>query len=315
MGGMETESTKAPPPWLAPILAVIAIVVFGIWAYIQMRHWKEPEADSVGLALNLCVTLLLWGLLVYWIIKIGRMHGVGAALPGWVYPSLGIPILAAGLLLGYIARSVQSPAQPQTASVTKNDIVSSLEPLQKAITDLPDKIQSSIHPARTPLSPPVSTPTQSVQMTPENMGSYIRNWIDKFHLTVQSTSDDPTFFSFTVTIQNARVVVSRPKTRADYVVLVTRITPNQSEQALLNKLTSDEMARMVQEMNNEAARRPDTTFASSLNPLTLVLEQQIRITGSLTEDLLIKALNNQDSTTFLLQGIVMETLRKKGLVK
>jgi hypothetical protein len=56
---------KSPNPWLGPILTIIAIVVAILWAYLQMRHWKEPEADYMSISANMLVSLLLWGVLIW----------------------------------------------------------------------------------------------------------------------------------------------------------------------------------------------------------------------------------------------------------
>jgi hypothetical protein len=64
--GMEKE--KAPHPWLPSGIAIAALVftiLFSVlWAYIQMRHWKDPDADYVAIAINIAVTLILWITLV-----------------------------------------------------------------------------------------------------------------------------------------------------------------------------------------------------------------------------------------------------------
>jgi hypothetical protein len=64
--------SKPPPPWLGPGIAIAALafsIVFSIvWAYLQMRHWKEPEADYVSIGAIILVTVLLWGALIWAII-------------------------------------------------------------------------------------------------------------------------------------------------------------------------------------------------------------------------------------------------------
>lgn len=60
---------KRPSPWLAPILTAIGIVLTALWAYIQMRHWKDPDADYLALALNMVFTGVLWSLLAILIWK------------------------------------------------------------------------------------------------------------------------------------------------------------------------------------------------------------------------------------------------------
>jgi hypothetical protein len=62
------EKEKAPHPWLPSGIAIAALVftiLFSVlWSYIQMRHWKDPDADYVAIAINIAVTLVLWITLV-----------------------------------------------------------------------------------------------------------------------------------------------------------------------------------------------------------------------------------------------------------
>jgi hypothetical protein len=61
---MDTEQKKSPSPWLGPSLTMVAILVAVVWAYIQMQHWRDPEADYVAMAENLAITLGLLTLLI-----------------------------------------------------------------------------------------------------------------------------------------------------------------------------------------------------------------------------------------------------------
>jgi len=65
---------RGPHPWLAPILSIIAICVAVIWAYLQMRHWKEPDADYVAIAVNIVVTVVLWAVLIWAIVATYRFN-------------------------------------------------------------------------------------------------------------------------------------------------------------------------------------------------------------------------------------------------
>ena len=58
------EFPKAPSPWLAPGISAIALLAFCVWAYVQMDHWKSPQADSVAIAVSIFGTGLLVVLLL-----------------------------------------------------------------------------------------------------------------------------------------------------------------------------------------------------------------------------------------------------------
>lgn len=49
---------KGPPPWLAPFLALISMVLFVAWAYLQIRHWRESNADFLGMGLTLLLYIV-----------------------------------------------------------------------------------------------------------------------------------------------------------------------------------------------------------------------------------------------------------------
>jgi hypothetical protein len=60
---------RGPSPWLAPILSFIAIAITVVWAYLQMRHWADPQRDYVTMVGNIAVPLVI---------------SCGAALIGWL---------------------------------------------------------------------------------------------------------------------------------------------------------------------------------------------------------------------------------------
>ena len=60
------EHTKGPPTWIAPLLATTSIFLFVAWAYVQIRHWSDPNADYLRIGL----TLLLSGLSVILLVAV-----------------------------------------------------------------------------------------------------------------------------------------------------------------------------------------------------------------------------------------------------
>lgn len=54
------ELKKGPSPWLAPVIAVTTLALTVFWIYLQIRHWKEPNADYMAAATNIIITALLW---------------------------------------------------------------------------------------------------------------------------------------------------------------------------------------------------------------------------------------------------------------
>jgi hypothetical protein len=54
------ESKKGPSPWLAPFIGIMGLVLTAFWIYLQIRHWKEPDADYMTVAMNVIIPALLW---------------------------------------------------------------------------------------------------------------------------------------------------------------------------------------------------------------------------------------------------------------
>ena len=51
------QNRKGPSPWLTftvgPALTVL-------WIYLNIRHWKDPNADYMAIAVNIVITASLW---------------------------------------------------------------------------------------------------------------------------------------------------------------------------------------------------------------------------------------------------------------
>jgi hypothetical protein len=56
------DNQKPPSPLLAaaPIIGGIALAVNVVWIYLNIRHWKDANADYMAIALNIVGTGLLW---------------------------------------------------------------------------------------------------------------------------------------------------------------------------------------------------------------------------------------------------------------
>ena len=68
----DLENPKGPSPWLTFGVATALTLV---WIYLNIRHWKEPNADYMAIAASIIVTALLWTWLVaaaLWNIRNGR---------------------------------------------------------------------------------------------------------------------------------------------------------------------------------------------------------------------------------------------------
>jgi hypothetical protein len=57
------------------VLAIIGLLVQLFWIYLQVRHWKEPNADYEAILINVGVMVTLWGVLVYFSVRNRGMAG------------------------------------------------------------------------------------------------------------------------------------------------------------------------------------------------------------------------------------------------
>jgi hypothetical protein len=65
---MDAESRKGPSLWLSPAIGLVGLLVTVVWAYLQMRHWRQPDADYLAIATTLTITAVLWATLLFAII-------------------------------------------------------------------------------------------------------------------------------------------------------------------------------------------------------------------------------------------------------
>jgi hypothetical protein len=80
---------KRMPPLL---IALVGLVLQALWIYLQIKHWGEPAADYMAIALNIAVTALLWVFLGFFITKVRKMEPGISVVPSWVYPALVVPL-------------------------------------------------------------------------------------------------------------------------------------------------------------------------------------------------------------------------------
>ena len=63
MGG---ENKKFP---LTLVVSIVALAVQVFWIYLQVHHWKDPNADYPAIIVNVAISVALWSGLVYLVIR------------------------------------------------------------------------------------------------------------------------------------------------------------------------------------------------------------------------------------------------------
>ena len=130
-----------------------------------------------------------------------------------------------------------------------------------------------------------SLPIRVEPLTSDNVHRKIRDWLDKFNLTVKSVNDDESYFFFIVTTDGGKKVsVSRSKGQfSDYILVKGLITASDEEKKDLESLSDDERTTAILAIKLELSRavmgyRSDNV----LHELTIF--KRIPITPSLSEE-------------------------------
>jgi hypothetical protein len=128
-------------------------------------------------------------------------------------------------------------------------------------------------------------PSRVEPITISNIHRRIRDWLDKFNLTVKSVNDEESYFHFIVTTDGGkRVSVSRSKGQfSDYVLVKGLITISEEEKKLFRAFSQDELtaARLAIQLELSRAVMGYKTD-NILEELTVF--KRIPISSTLTEE-------------------------------
>ena len=120
------------------------------------------------------------------------------------------------------------------------------------------------------------------QITPENVETNIRAWLDAFGLSAKKLQDPAFVFGFEVRASNLPLLVVREKRFDRYITIqaVLRVAPE--HQAMMAKLTKEQQDQLVGAILIEAAKaRAGVVFDRKDN--TIAVSKRVPITGGLTE--------------------------------
>ncbi len=128
-------------------------------------------------------------------------------------------------------------------------------------------------------------PTRVEPLTIDNVHRKIRDWLDKFNLTVKSTNDEESYFFFIVTTDGGKKVsVSRSKGQfSDYILVKGLITLSDEEKKELESFNDDERVAMRLAIQLELSRAVmGYKTENFLHELTIF--RRIPITPALSEE-------------------------------
>jgi hypothetical protein len=149
------------------------------------------------------------------------------------------------------------------------------------------------------------TSSPAERITPENVESHVRNWLDTYGVAVARTTNDTTYFTFGVTLHNGiGVLVSRPRTRDRYLSLEARVDLSEEHKMMLTKMSPEDATRFMDEISLEIvrARIGVTQIGTPLQAVTVQKTVPIR---DLSEYLLANSLDEVDSDV----NIIREAIR------
>lgn len=159
-----------------------------------------------------------------------------------------------------------------------------------------------------------STPTQ---ITPDNIETKIRAWLDTFGLTTQKVvplPDPNLFFMMRATTKgNNHILIFRIKPFDRYINLQSAVELGSAHKTIFEKLSADQLARFQRELTLEIVKAK-ISF-ESLPTRIIVLKKAIPITNNLTEDSFIERFDELEFATALVSqtiGASLERFAKPG---
>lgn len=134
-------------------------------------------------------------------------------------------------------------------------------------------------------------------ITPENIEEHVREWLDHFRVSSKKESA-PTGMSFLViaTLRSGNLVaIGRHNEAEEYLSLQSRVMLGPEHQVAIDAMTEEQRNQTIQEIVLELLR---TRIAHTLEgpPFrAMILSKGLRISGTLTEDVFIAAMDEMDN--------------------
>lgn len=154
------------------------------------------------------------------------------------------------------------------------------------------------------------------RVTVDNVATKVRSWIDNFQLSVRTNPLPEAYFRYEVTMRNGNVVVvARPKERDRYIVIAGRLVSDAPTIETLSHLSVDQRQELLADMIAEMARSKVTFSNMQVPPQNIVLEHRLPISDSLTEAVLLGAIDDMDSAMALIQATVAKAIPQYHLTE
>ena len=132
------------------------------------------------------------------------------------------------------------------------------------------------------------------ETTLENVGQNIKAWSDSLELPIQRQTNPSCHFVYNITLKSGNIIsVCRPKERDHYVQFESQILISKEEQAMVDKLSKDEIEDAKERLVLDLTRS-HTSFML-VPPFNLTIIKIVAITNSFTEDTLRSSLDEVDA--------------------
>lgn len=134
-------------------------------------------------------------------------------------------------------------------------------------------------------------PQEIPEITPKNIETNIRTWLDRFELGTRRTTNADSYFMYEVKLKNnAVVVISRSKNIDNYINFGANLEITKEIKTIMNNLKNEQVEHLVHEIILEMARyKIESMIVLPLN--NVLLHRRVPITNNLTEDTFIERIN------------------------
>lgn len=147
-------------------------------------------------------------------------------------------------------------------------------------------------------------------LRPENIKATIGQWLSTFRLAFTPIEDINFDFQLAVNLLSGkRIYVGKTKQFPQYLTIQAIIVITQEYQKLLKKIPSNQVRRIVHDLAIEIDRLHLEGSRISF-PQQIILEKKFPIANNLTEDVLIKAIDEMASTVDLIDQIILRDLEQ-----
>lgn len=166
-------------------------------------------------------------------------------------------------------------------------------------------------------------PTPASQITPENLESNVRKWLDTFSISSRKGQDLNCYFVFLVTLRNGnRVIVCRvtDPNLSKYLIIQGSLSVTPPLDKILDGMSQEKKEHLINEVGCELAKLRmtcDILLASKAYgaqiqrpPAIIIVEKRVPINNNLSEDLFMDRLDDINSAIMVARQVIVSGLER-----